>query len=218
MTFFSSELLVLATLNFFALLSPGPNFAMIAQHSLTVSRLKALSIAGGIAMAGYIHQLTVIGGLGLIISQAPLAMKIIHICGTLYLAYLGIQSLQLKSGLSRIQEPVNEEKMAPLPSLSRKVSVAQGFIKGFIFNLLNPVSLLFFLGIFSSAINNDTSWHYQVFYATLLALMDFSWHSLTALVFSHNRLQKKIFGHRLLIDRIAGVILLGIALHCLYGI
>lgn len=219
MDFFCSDVWMLATVNFLALLSPGPNFAMIVQHSLTLSRVQALSVALGIATAGYIHQCIVIVGLGVIISQSPLVMKIIHFSGILYLGYLGFQSLQLKNFFSK-----NEEKICPgLNHTTEGLAVMEnslikGFLKGFIFNILNPVSLLFFLGLFSSSVHPQTPQYYRFFYALLLAGMDLAWYSLTALVFSHGVLQKTFLNHRLLIDRITGIILLTVAAVCLYEV
>lgn len=218
---FNADLLMIATVNFLALLSPGPNFAMIVQHSLTLSRFQALSMALGIATAGYIHQCIVIIGLGVIISQSPIVMKLLHFSGILYLAYLGLQLLDLKQLFSKQSSspmnPLAQDHFAQDSPVS-KYSSLKSFLKGFIFNILNPMSLIFFLGLFSSSVAPQTPGSYRLFYATALALMDFIWYSMTALVLSHGTLQKMFLQHRKLIDRLTGLILLTITVLYLYQI
>ncbi len=219
------ELVLMAWMNFLALLSPGVNFAMIVRNSLVVSRRSAVMLAVGIALAGFIHQIIVIVGLGVLICESTTAFQSVKIIGALYLGYIGLESLGLHTVLSGLYQrltPINSNTkprqalLNVLPNIrpaafTESTTIEgwrQSLRQGFLTNLLNPTSVLFFLSMHSSCLNANTGLETRCLFTGVISTMDLFWHAATALVFSYPTLQHFFVDWRLWIERCTGIVLL----------
>lgn len=82
------EFLSLLLINFFALISPGPDFAIIVRQSILRRRKSAFITSIGIGAAILIHMLYCMLGLGYIVSQSVLLFNFIQLLGAAFLIYL----------------------------------------------------------------------------------------------------------------------------------
>lgn len=115
------------------LLIPGPSVLYIVGRSLEQGRLAGLVSDLGIHAATLVNVAAATFGLSAIIASSALAFGVIKYAGAAYLIWLGVTKL-----LDRSEAPSSE-------TTSPKRGYARLFREGFIVNLLNPKTALFFL-------------------------------------------------------------------------
>ena len=113
------------------LLIPGPAVLYIVTRSVAQGRKAGLASVLGIELATLCHSMAAAFGLSAILLASSLAFDVVKYLGAAYLVYLGIRTI-----VSR--KPPAEADDSPPPSLP------QMFRKGFLVNLLNPKTALFF--------------------------------------------------------------------------
>ncbi len=82
-------LLTLASVHFVALMSPGPDFALVVQNATRYGRQTGLFIALGLSVSILLHAIFSITGVSLLIKTQPLLFSLVQIAGGSYLLYLG---------------------------------------------------------------------------------------------------------------------------------
>lgn len=105
-----TELLAVVAITFFAVISPGPDFAMVSRNSLLLSRRSGVLTALGIGAGVCVHVTYTLLGVGLLIQQSLWLFNLIKLAGAAYLIFLGIKMLRAK--------PVTAEVLAEQPALS----------------------------------------------------------------------------------------------------
>ncbi len=113
------------------LLIPGPAVLYIVTRSVAQGRKAGMASVLGIELGSLCHSVAAAFGLSALLVASSLAFGIVKYLGAAYLVYLGIRTL-----LSRT--PSSEADDVPSASL------AQLTRKGFLVNLLNPKTALFF--------------------------------------------------------------------------
>lgn len=126
-----SSLLVFLLAALVLLLIPGPAVLYIVTRSVAQGRKAGMASVLGIELATLCHSMAAAFGLSAILLASALAFDVVKYLGAAYLVYLGIRTI-----LSRA--PSRASDNSPTPSLS------QMFRKGFLVNLLNPKTALFF--------------------------------------------------------------------------
>ncbi len=112
------------------LLVPGPAVLYITARSASQGRTAGLVSVLAIETANFIQAVAAALGLSAILLSSALAFDVVKYLGAGYLVYLGIRKLFFTE--NRAQEEIKQE------SLSRI------YWQGFIINLLNPKTALFF--------------------------------------------------------------------------
>lgn len=113
------------------LLIPGPSVLFILTRSATQGRRAGLVSVGGIELGSLTHAVAATLGLSALLLTSALAFSVVKYLGAAYLVYLGVRSLLARHERSRAE--------APAPS-----SVSRLFVQGFLVQLLNPKTALFF--------------------------------------------------------------------------
>jgi threonine/homoserine/homoserine lactone efflux protein len=113
------------------LLVPGPAVLYIVARSIEQGRLAGLVSILGIHTATLVHVLAASLGLSAVLASSAIAFGIVKYAGAAYLIWIGLKKL-----LSRPAEP------SPAAFANHKLS--RLFRDGFIVNLLNPKTALFF--------------------------------------------------------------------------
>ena len=131
-----TELLAVVAITLFAVISPGPDFAMVSRNSLLLSRRTGVLTALGIAAGVCVHVTYTLLGVGLLIQQSLWLFNLIKLAGAAYLIFLGIKMLRAK--------PAADEESICQPALSSLGALRTGFLT----NVLNPKVALFFLAFF----------------------------------------------------------------------
>ncbi|MEI5156965.1 LysE family translocator, partial [Pseudomonas aeruginosa] len=89
-----SVLLTLAAVFAIALVSPGPDVALVVRTSLHQGRRAGLASALGLACGILLHTTLVLTGVSLLLSRTPVLFAILQALGALYLAWLGVGALR----------------------------------------------------------------------------------------------------------------------------
>lgn len=95
-----TELIAVVTFTLLAVISPGPDFAMVTRNSLTLSRRAGVLTALGIGLGVLVHLTYTLLGVGLLIEQSLWLFNAIKLVGAAYLIYLGVTMLRTKPGVA----------------------------------------------------------------------------------------------------------------------
>jgi threonine/homoserine/homoserine lactone efflux protein len=128
-TLLTLALFLLAALGL--LIIPGPAVLYIITRSVEQGRRAGFASVLGVELAGLIHTVAAALGLSALLLASALAFSIVKYLGAAYLIYLGLRTL-----LSR------EKAVATHAELPK--SAPRLFAQGFLVNLLNPKTALFF--------------------------------------------------------------------------
>jgi threonine/homoserine/homoserine lactone efflux protein len=114
------------------LLIPGPAVLYIVARSMEQGRLAGFVSDLGIHTATLVHILAAALGLSALLASSALAFSIVKYAGAAYLVWLGLKKI-----FGRADAPAGDEVLV-------RHSHARLFRDGFIVNLLNPKTALFF--------------------------------------------------------------------------
>ena len=115
------------------LLTPGPAVLYIVARSVEQGRVAGLVSVCGITSGTFVHIAAAALGLSALLASSALAFALVKYAGAAYLIYIGVKRI-----LSRTDTPAARMEL-PRRTLSRL------YRDGFIVNLLNPKTALFFL-------------------------------------------------------------------------
>src|SRR5262245_56219292 len=118
------------------LLTPGPAVLYIVGRSVEQGRLAGVVSVLGITTGTLVHVVAAVVGLSALVMQSVLAFSVVKYAGAAYLIYIGVRRL-----FSR-----DEASAAVTIALPRR-SLWRLYSDGFIVNLLNPKTALFFLAV-----------------------------------------------------------------------
>ena len=191
------EMIAVLTITLLAVISPGPDFAMVTRNSLLLSRRAGVMTALGIGLGVLVHLSYTLLGVGLLIRESPWLFDAIKLMGAFYLIYLGVKML-----MTRSNEVQSQASIAPL-------SDAAALRTGFLTNVLNPKTTVFIVSVFMQVVRPDTPLPVQIGYGLIIALMHVGWFCLVSLCFSSGRVRDRLFAVRAWIDRVFGGLLVG---------
>lgn len=196
------QFIILAGAMFLALLSPGPDFAMIVKQSITYGKRSSIFTSIGIGLGISVHIIYSILGIGLIISKSIILFNIIKYIGAVYLIYLGIQSLKSK-GIKLDDKD---------KSTNKEISDLKSFTSGFLCNALNPKATLFFLSMFTVVISIDTPILVQVIYGLFCVLLTTVYFVIASLFLTKDSVRKFFNKFGIWFDRVVGTVLISLGI------
>ena len=165
MMFFSAALAHLL-----AVMSPGPDTAIIFHQSFTKGRGASIFTALGIGFGIFVHCFFAISGISLLIYSNDEAKLFIKIFGGLYLLYIGLSFFIFKSS-SDSNEP--------------KSLLQNPFLIGLITNLLNVKAFLFTVSLFS-LINLGPNFFEALIYLLYFPIVTAGWFSFVSFALTHD--------------------------------
>ena len=201
---FIHGLLLITSIHILAAASPGPDFVLVSQQTLSNGKKAGLMCSIGIALGLSIHIIYSAFGLAAIIANSSNTLWVIKLLGGGYLIYLGIKGLMSKAA-------VNEGEVA---KQAVKYSTKKSIGIGFLCNALNPKAPVYFVSLFTLVLSPDMPLHHIAFYGVWLMLIQFGWFAFVVTLLSHPKINKKFKKMGYLIDRILGgaMVVLGIKL------
>ncbi|MCQ4297715.1 LysE family translocator [Pseudomonas stutzeri] len=193
-----SELLAVAAITVLAVISPGPDFAMVTRNSYSFGRKNGLTAALGIACGVQVHVFYTVFGIAVIITSSPILFLGMKSLGAGYLIYLGVRSLT-NSGAFTIGKADGREPTA-----------WGAFRTGFFTNALNPKTMFFVVAAYSQVVRADSSPFVNFAYGLFMSLSHFVWFSLVAVFFSAEAMRRRILRKQHIVDRVIGAALIGL--------
>jgi RhtB (resistance to homoserine/threonine) family protein len=190
-----TELLAVFTITILAVISPGPDFAMVTRNSLMLSRRAGVLTALGIGLGVLIHVSYTLIGVGLLIQQSLWLFNAIKLVGAAYLVWLGIKMLRAKA-----ENGPAKQTVAPLSDIA-------ALRTGFLTNALNPKTTVFIVSLFVQVVRPDTPLSVQLAYGAFISGAHMAWFSLVALCFSAGAVRARLLAVRHWIDRTFGGLL-----------
>ena len=216
-----SLLLTLAVIHAVALISPGPDFAIMVKIATQQRRNTALAAAAGISVAILAHTILSLTGVSLVIKSSYILYLVVQIAGASYLAWMGFSALRSgmaiwRKPLASVDDEANDNVQDTSADSVSKICVIpmsqrQGFLTGLYTNLLNPKALVFFLTLFSALITPDVTASTKLVSAVLLFVLSLAWFGLLAVMLSKAQVQLKLQRLTPIIDVVIGVIFMSVA-------
>lgn len=198
-----SGILMIAAIAIVGAVSPGPDFVMVTKNSLTYSRRTGLYTAFGVSLGVLFHITYCILGIGFFIADSPFLFNCIKYAGAAYLVFLGLKSIFAKqSSPSKLNFLVAKEDLTPF----------QAAKMGFFTNALNPKATLYFLSIFSQAIDPQTTWITKSIYAFEFWFIGWAWFCFLAFILSHPNLRIRLMSIQHYFEKTMGGILIAFGL------
>lgn len=136
---FLTQWMLLVAIFSVAVVSPGPDFVMALQNSLSYGRRAGIMTAIGFGLGVSIHVAYTLAGIAVLIASSTLLFSIIKYIGAAYLFYVGIKAMRSNGWQDSVAA-----------SASRALKSDWSAIRdGFITNVFNPKATLFFLALFT---------------------------------------------------------------------
>lgn len=200
-----SEFLMVAAAHLLAVMSPGPDFAIVMKQSLTRGRATALWTSLGIGSGILVHATYAVLGLGWVIHRSETVFTYMKWIGTAYLVWLGWQCLRAKA-----EVPTAEGTQTA--ATGEGVSKRSAYWTGFLTNALNPKAVFFFVALFSAGISTMTPRWVLAGYCLWMALVTAAWFSLVSMIFTRPEIRARFLRIAHWVDRATGAVLLLFAL------
>lgn len=199
MSTYTDEALSIAIIVTLAAMSPGPDWAIVTKNAL-ISRKKGVHTAFGVTAAICLHMTYCLFGITALIAQSPYLFKFLKGCGAFYLCYLGYKTIKAPLKEPKIEGKVSEE--------TQKTA----FWEGFFTNALNPKAMIFFLSLFSLAIDSHTPFSTLLLYSVIVIVIHWVWFCLLSLLVSHPSIQRPLLTFQAAVSRILGLALIVLGL------
>lgn len=194
------EFLTVAAVHLLAVVSPGPDFALITRNSLVYSRRVGIYSAIGLGLGIATHVVYSLLGIGLIISQSIVLFSIIKLLGAGYLIYIGYKCLRSK--------PQEQKEDALLEK--KTMSTWQSIRMGYITNVLNPKATLFIFSVFTQVINPHTPLSVQIVYGAEMSVVTFFWFGFVSIIFGASRIKKLFARFQHKVEKVMGAVLVAL--------
>jgi threonine/homoserine/homoserine lactone efflux protein len=190
-----SHLVAFAVVAILAVMTPGPDFAIVTRTSLVGGRRAGVLATLGIGTGLLVHASAAAAGLSVVIATSAAAFTVVKLAGAVYLLVLGVQAL--RAALRRRRDPhpdaaaaaADAADAAPAatgtPGSGRGSSgSSRGFyLQGLLTNVLNPKAVLFFLSLmpqFIPAGGSVVAW--TMLLTAILVVAAMSWFALVAVL------------------------------------
>ncbi len=184
-------------------ISPGPNFMIVTSTTMRVSRGAGLMAGLGLAAATLAWALLSVAGLGVMLSHAHWAYRLIKVAGAVYLIWIGIKMA------------ANARKPAASPLAPCPGNGWASARRAFLVSLGNPKAAAFYGSIFALLLPPHAPlW----FYASVLLLaagISATWYCSLALLFSIGAVRRGFTRAKATVDTVMGCCLAGLGIRLL---
>ena len=187
-----STLLTVALLHWLVMITPGANVLLVSQLAASGDRRSACYAALGVSVVAVSWAMLAVLGVNALFAALPRLRFALQLAGGIYLCFVAIRLWS--SGISDTEHR------------DRTLSPWDAFRLGFLTNILNPKSALFFGSIFATALPEEPGTSSLAAVVVLVFVNALAWHTFLALSFSHPRVQAAYLRQRRLLNRLAGAL------------
>ena len=193
--------LIIGVTHMMALVSPGPDAALVVRNSTCLSPRQALWGALGLSCGILLHSIFALTGVSLLLEELPWAKGLVQLLGGSYLFWMGWQSVQ--EAARHKAEKQTEKTLEPY-----KETVWKTWLKGFGTNIMNPKALVYFISIMASVITPATSVLVKSLLGLEIFMLSLAWFSFLAFILATPVMQRKMLNARTSILYITGIVFL----------
>ncbi len=194
-----APLVTLLSVHIIALMSPGPDFALVVDHARRYGRKTGLTIAFGLSIGILLHSIFSLTGASLLIQQQPMIFSLLQLSGGSYLMWLGGKGLYSLFKVSAQHSAHSNDSLTLPPS-------RYAFITGLTTSLLNPKALIFFLSLLSTLIPPDITITTKVSVVGALWFTSLLWFGALAWILTKAKSQQVLQRFSVYIDGICALI------------
>jgi len=187
-------------------MSPGPSFLVVAQNSLSKSRLHGLFTAIGTGLGAALFALLASLGVTALLEETPTAYFVFRLLGGLYLIWL---SYLIWRGAT---EPMEVSTQAD----KSQASILMSSVKGFTVQVSNPKTVFIIASIFSSVMPSQPPVNTALYVTVIAFLIDFGWYALVALSLSNQASRDFYQKTKACFDRLAACLLLALGVKLIF--
>ena len=137
-----SQLYLFLIASFALLITPGPAVLYIVARSINQGRMAGIVSVLGVETANFFHASAAALGLSALLVSSALAFDLVKYLGAAYLIYLGVRKIMSKE----------EEAKA---ELSQQHNLSRIYTQGFVVNIFNPKTALFFFAFLPQFVNTS---------------------------------------------------------------
>lgn len=199
-----NELFAVATITILAVISPGPDFAMVTRNSYAFGARTGLISALGIGCGVQVHVMYTVFGIAFIIFNSPPLFMAMKVFGAGYLVFIGYKSL-------RNRTPV---KLGEADG--RTPSSWAAFRMGFFTNALNPKTMLFVVATYTQVVRADAPMVLNFAYGLFMSIAHVVWFGIVAVFFSSPVMRHRLLAHQSVVDRTIGLALMALGASLLF--
>ena len=194
------QILVVLSLTFLVMVSPGPDMALVMRNTLIGGRMAGIWASLGVLAGNAVHMIYCVLGIGWLISHSIVVFSFLKYAGAAYLIYLGIASL--RAGTSSF-----DSVSAPPVSSDKK-----WFLQGFVNNILNPKGTLFYLGVFTMVITPETSWSMTLVFVICIMTVSATFWAVFVYTLDQPVVRNFLQSSQHVVNRVFGALLIGLGL------
>lgn len=190
-------LLGLAVVHLLAVASPGPSTVLVIQASAVAGRRGGLLAAFAMMVGALLWAAAALYGLQALFARFEWLYVAFRIAGGLFLLYLAVMLWR--------------HARDPMPPIAAdgaaRMTGWQGFSRALLLQLSNPKIMVFFGSIFLSVLPQDLPGWMEGAALAIVAVNEFTWFALLALVFSGGPARAFYRRAKFWIDRVMGGVL-----------
>ena len=190
-----------AIAHLFAVVSPGPDTALIIRQVARRGRLSGYYAGLGIGTGVFIHSIFASSGISLIVLSNANLKFIISLLGGLYLIYIGTLSFMSKN--NNAHQDIHEYD-------------ASSFFKGLLTNLLNIKAFIFFVSLFT-IIASSLNGIWLVLYPLYFSIMTMTWFCFLSFILTSPKLNILFNKYDAQIEKVSSAFLLFIGLLIIFN-
>lgn len=184
-----------------AIISPGPNFIMVVNTSISDSRRAGVYTSLGVATGSGLFALAGMLGLILLINSLPNFAIVIQILGGSYLVWLGYNMILSARKSPSTDSSINAVQLPALSSFS-------AYRLGLLTNLTNPKAWAFYFSLFTLVMTPETPLWSKVLLNIAMFGLSFVWYALVAVLITDNRIRPMFLRVQPVVQSVLGVVLI----------
>lgn len=189
-------------------ITPGLDTALVIRNTTRGGEKDGFVTNIGICSGLFFHASLSAVGISLLLSQSPQLFQTVKMIGALYILYLGVQGLR--------QSFLTPSKSKETTNTKGTFSLVKSFREGLLSNALNPKTAIFYLAFLPQFINPEYSAFMQsLLMAAIHFVIAMCWQAFISRMII--TAQKRFDGGKtqLIMERLTGVVLIGLAVKLL---
>lgn len=193
------SLVAIAVIFAAGVMSPGPNFMIVAQRSLARGRADGLATMLGVVTISGLWAASSLFGVGVLFALFPWARTALRLLGAAYLAWLGIRMWRHA-----------DRPLAELPGIGGAAASFWGAYRaGLATNLSNAKAVAFYTSAFSAAAPAPGQTALLWLALALVLVIALAWYGLVAVALSTGPIAAAYRRGKTMIERACGLLMIG---------